>query len=86
MHIFLRLKDLSQLPHEAETTVGDQGVILSEVTSQCLKTIYLFIFHWQSQKARVNLARALYRDADIYLLDDPISRVDTKLSKCLFER
>lgn len=28
------------------------------------------------QKARISLARALYSDADIYLLDDPISAVD----------
>ncbi len=34
----------------------------------------------------MNLARALYRDADIYLLDDPLSAVDAKVSKHLFER
>ncbi|CAF2965891.1 unnamed protein product [Rotaria sp. Silwood2] len=38
------------------------------------------------QKARVNMARALYRNADIYLLDDPLSAVDTKVSKHLFEK
>ncbi|UJR34945.1 hypothetical protein I4U23_027723 [Adineta vaga] len=38
------------------------------------------------QKARVNMARALYRDADIYLLDDPLSAVDIKVSKHLFEK
>ena len=32
------------------------------------------------------MARALYRGADIYLLDDPLSAVDVKESKNIFER
>ncbi|KAG5878881.1 hypothetical protein JTB14_005772 [Gonioctena quinquepunctata] len=37
------------------------------------------------QKARINLARAVYNDADIYLLDDPLSAVDIHVSKHLYE-
>ncbi|XP_067128897.1 ATP-binding cassette sub-family C member 4-like [Centruroides vittatus] len=36
------------------------------------------------QKARINLARALYVDADIFLLDDPLSAVDAPVAKHLF--
>ncbi|XP_066141645.1 ATP-binding cassette sub-family C member 4-like [Euwallacea fornicatus] len=38
------------------------------------------------QKARINLARAIYRQADVYLLDDPLSSVDTHVGKHLFEK
>eukprot|EP00768_Dysnectes_brevis_P006002 gnl/Dysnectes_brevis/456_a508_3886.p1 GENE.gnl/Dysnectes_brevis/456_a508_3886~~gnl/Dysnectes_brevis/456_a508_3886.p1 ORF type:complete len:1551 (+),score=641.49 gnl/Dysnectes_brevis/456_a508_3886:52-4704(+) len=37
------------------------------------------------QKARIALARAVYSDADIYLLDDPLSAVDSHVGRRLFE-
>lgn len=37
------------------------------------------------QKARISFARAIYSDADIYLLDDPISAVDAKVARKLYE-
>ena len=36
------------------------------------------------QRARLALARCLYADADLYLLDDPLSAVDAKVSNLLF--
>ncbi|XP_063866563.1 multidrug resistance-associated protein 1-like isoform X5 [Scylla paramamosain] len=37
------------------------------------------------QKQRVSLARALYSDADIFLLDDPLSAVDSHVGKHIFD-
>eukprot|EP00005_Dracoamoeba_jomungandri_P014183 CAMPEP_0174262580 /NCGR_PEP_ID=MMETSP0439-20130205/13739_1 /TAXON_ID=0 /ORGANISM="Stereomyxa ramosa, Strain Chinc5" /LENGTH=1412 /DNA_ID=CAMNT_0015347351 /DNA_START=291 /DNA_END=4529 /DNA_ORIENTATION=- len=37
------------------------------------------------QKQRVSIARAVYSDNDIYLLDDPLSAVDAHVGKAIFE-
>ena len=37
------------------------------------------------QKARISLARAVYADADFYLLDDPLSAVDFKVGQHIFK-
>jgi ABC-type multidrug transport system fused ATPase/permease subunit len=36
------------------------------------------------QKARISLARAVYANKDIYLLDDPISALDAAVRKQIF--
>ena len=38
------------------------------------------------QRARVSLARALYTEADIFLLDDPLSAVDAAVGRHIFEK
>jgi len=38
------------------------------------------------QRARISLARAVYRKASIYLLDDPLNAVDTNVARHLFEQ
>jgi len=38
------------------------------------------------QKARISLARALYSDADVFLLDDPLSAVDAQVSNHIFNK
>ncbi|NWR88374.1 MRP4 protein, partial [Furnarius figulus] len=71
-------KDLELLANGDLTVIGDRGATLSG-----------------GQKARVNLARlvvffvsrnSVYQDADIYLLDDPLSAVDAEVGRHLFEK
>nr|QUF59452.1 ATP-binding cassette transporter Abcc1-7 [Brachionus angularis] len=38
------------------------------------------------QKQRISLARSLYANADIYMLDDPLSAVDSHVGKHIFDK
>ncbi|KAI2473958.1 Putative multidrug resistance-associated protein lethal(2)03659-like [Diabrotica virgifera virgifera] len=38
------------------------------------------------QRARISLARCVYKNADIYLLDDPLSAVDAKVARSLYDK
>ena len=38
------------------------------------------------QKSRINLARAMYSDAQLILMDDPLSAVDAKVSRHIFDK
>ena len=47
--------------------------------------IFLNVFaNWYSSQARIALARAVYSDADLYLLDDPLSACDAEVGRVLF--
>lgn len=37
------------------------------------------------QKQRVSIARSIYHNSDIYLLDDPLSAVDSHVGKHIFD-
>jgi len=62
----------------ADDIKGFQGGDLSEIGEKGVNLS-------GGQRARLALARAVYSDSDIYLLDDPLSAVDTKVAKRIFE-
>lgn len=78
-------KDFEQFSNGDLTIVGDRGKIGIILTVTLLTKKKLGASLSGGQKARINLARAIYREADIYLLDDPLSAVDIHVAKHLYD-
>ena len=72
---YSKIISICQLDHDLELLAyGDQTEINS--TSSNVSG---------GQKARISLARCLYKDADLYLIDDPFSSLDNKVGNKIFK-
>jgi ATP-binding cassette subfamily C (CFTR/MRP) protein 4 len=76
--------DISRLPAGDGTEIGERGVTLSG--GQRARYAALFVIHLHDFLIRLSLARAVYSNRDIIILDDPLSAVDTRVGKHIFEQ
>ena len=94
-------EDLEQLHAGDATEVGEQGIVISGGQKQARVALLISesagveprpCDRMQPHDAtrlhlqRISLARACYAGADVYLLDDPLSAVDSHVARHLFER
>lgn len=65
--------------HEKSELWCDTGVLFCAVSPQGINLS-------GGQRQRVSLARAVYSSADIFLLDDPLSAVDSHVARHIFDK
>nr|CAD7400512.1 unnamed protein product [Timema poppensis] len=75
--------DLEMLPAGDQTEIGEKANYIAK--DREIKDSILGINLSGGQKQRVSLARAVYNNADLYLMDDPLSAVDSHVGKHIFE-
>ena len=92
------VQDVDLLPGGDLAMVGDRGANLSGgqkarvSLARCAGQLYSNAFFFPLMSVTevtpvlyVCIFRAVYQDADIYLLDDPLSAVDAEVGRHLFE-
>lgn len=86
--------DLEQFEYGDRTIVGENGVNLSGGQKARINLARYsrlsgrgaYICSAKKKKKIFTISRAIYKQADVYLLDDPLSAVDTRVGKHLFEQ
>ena len=73
-HLYSDIVNACGLVHDFSRFPNGEETIVGDRGVQCSG----------GQRARIGLARALYRDADVVLLDDPLSAVDSKVGRTIF--
>jgi ABC-type multidrug transport system fused ATPase/permease subunit len=71
-----RVLDACQLREDLQTMPNGLDTILTENGKNMSG----------GQRARIALARALYQDASVYLLDDPFSALDSQVGSAIFQK
>lgn len=87
-------RDISLFPHGDKTVVGERGVSLSggqRARINLARAVYKAVRTQNNLRHLMNYGidnktKMLLFQADIYLLDDPLSAVDTQVAKHIFER
>ena len=76
------------MPFGAETLIGERGVNLSggQKARVNLARCVHSILHYILCSMYLTICRAVYRDSEIILLDDPLSAVDVAVSRHLFDQ